>query len=59
MQIIELPEDLARLLGENPARLSRAALEALAVVSQQSGAIPALRASIMCAQVWLSYMKEV
>jgi len=31
----------------------------LAVLSQQSGAIPALRASIMCGQVWLSYMKEV
>jgi signal transduction histidine kinase/ActR/RegA family two-component response regulator len=30
----------------------------LAVLSQQSGAIPALRASIMCGQVWLSYMKE-
>jgi hypothetical protein len=31
----------------------------LAVLSQQGGAIPALRASIMCGQVGLSYMKEV
>lgn len=32
MQVtLELPEDLAQLLGENSARLSRAALEALAL----------------------------
>jgi hypothetical protein len=40
-------------------RGSAGGTSALAVLSQQSGAIPALRASIMCGQVWLSYMKEV
>ena len=38
MQVtLELPEDLARLLGENPARLSRAALEALALEGLRAG----------------------
>jgi hypothetical protein len=40
MQVtLEVPEDLAPLLGENPAGLSRAALEALALEGLRSGKI--------------------
>ena len=38
MQVtLELPEDLARLLGENSAGLTRAALEALALEGLRAG----------------------
>ncbi len=38
MQVtLEVPEDLARLLGESPVILNRAALEALAVESLRAG----------------------
>ena len=45
MQVtLELPEDLARLLGENSAGLSRAALEALALEGLRAGKITVAQA---------------
>ncbi len=45
MQVtLELPEDLARLLGENSAGLSRAALEALALEGIRSGKLTVAQA---------------
>jgi hypothetical protein len=45
MQVtLEVPEDLAPLLGENPAGLSRAALEALALEGLRSGTISVAQA---------------
>jgi hypothetical protein len=45
MQVtLEVPEDLAPLLGENPAGLSRAALEALALEGLRSGKISVAQA---------------
>ncbi|HEV1284373.1 MAG TPA: UPF0175 family protein [Bryobacteraceae bacterium] len=45
MQVtLEVPEDLAPLLGENPAGLSKAALEALALEGLRSGKISVAQA---------------
>ena len=45
MQVtLELPEDLARLLGESPAGLSRSALEALALEGVRSGKLTVAQA---------------
>ena len=45
MQVtLEVPEDLAPLLGDNAARLSRAALEALALEGLRSGKISVAQA---------------
>ena len=45
MQVtLELPEDLARLLGESSAGLSRAALEALALEGVRAGKITVAQA---------------
>jgi hypothetical protein len=45
MQVtLEVPEDLAPLLGESPAGLSRAALEALALEGLRSGKISVAQA---------------
>ena len=45
MQVtLELPEDLARLLGENSAGLTRAALEALALEGLRAGKLTVAQA---------------
>ncbi|MBI3210500.1 MAG: UPF0175 family protein [Candidatus Solibacter usitatus] len=45
MQVtLELPEDLARLFGENPARLTEATLEALALEGLRAGKITVAQA---------------
>jgi Uncharacterised protein family (UPF0175) len=45
MQVtLEVPEDLVPLLGENPAGLTRAALEALALEGLRSGKISVAQA---------------
>jgi predicted HTH domain antitoxin len=45
MQVtLEVPEDLVRLLGESPASLTRAALEALALEGLRSGKISVAQA---------------
>ena len=47
MQVtLELPEDLARLFGEHPAGLNRAALEALTVEGLRSGRLTASHAAV-------------